>query len=111
MNHEHVGNAAMNAGHRQRPTRRRSLSAWEPVFAAVLGAAIVALVFVSQNHWRRGLLGLGMALLAGAVLRLVLPTRRVGLLVVRGRVFDVATLAVLGTMIIVVTLAVPVPGS
>ncbi|WP_235433270.1 MULTISPECIES: DUF3017 domain-containing protein [Protofrankia] len=101
----------MNAGRRQRLARRRSSPGWDPVLTVVLGAAIIALVFVSQDHWRRGLLGLGVVLLAGAVMRLVLPTRRAGLLAVRSRVFDVATLAALGVTIIVVTLAVPAPGS
>ncbi|AEH11162.1 MULTISPECIES: DUF3017 domain-containing protein [Protofrankia] len=81
------------------------------MLTVVLGAAIIALVFVSQDHWRRGLLGLGVVLLAGAVLRLVLPTRRAGLLAVRSRVFDVATLVALGMTIVAVTLAVPAPGS
>ncbi len=77
----------------------------------MLGAVLVAVVVVSQSHWRRGLLGLGAALFVGAVLRLLLPTSRVGLLAVRGRVFDVTALAVLGISIIAVTLAVPAPGS
>ncbi|WP_237702854.1 DUF3017 domain-containing protein [Candidatus Protofrankia datiscae] len=101
----------MNAGRRQRLARRRSSPGWDPVLTVVLGAAIIALVFVSQDHWRRGLLGLGVVLLAGAVLRLVLPTRRAGLLAVRSRVFDVATLVALGMTIVAVTLAVPAPGS
>ncbi|WP_322759543.1 DUF3017 domain-containing protein [Frankia sp. Cr2] len=106
-----VRHAAMNLRHRRSAPRWWSWPRREPVFAGVLGVVGVALVVVAASHWRRGLVGLGAALLAGALLRLFLPTRRVGLLVARGRVFDVTTLALLGITIIVVTLAVPAGGS
>jgi hypothetical protein len=49
----------------------------------------------------------GTAVVAAAVFRLVLPSRRAGLLVVRSRLFDVTVLAVLGLAILALGLAVP----
>ena len=46
---------------------------------AVLIAVGVGLVLVTFEHWRRGLVVIGIALLAAAALRLLLPVRRVGL--------------------------------
>jgi hypothetical protein len=65
--------------------------------AAVL---VVAVVFVAQDRWRRGAFFVGGATVLAAVLRLCLPTARVGLLAVRSRPFDVAAYAVLGGAII-----------
>ncbi|MBR7552321.1 DUF3017 domain-containing protein, partial [Mycobacterium tuberculosis] len=42
----------------------------------------------------------GTALLLGALLRAVLPTSRVGLLQVRGRFFDVVSLASVGAVML-----------
>ncbi|HSP37753.1 MAG TPA: DUF3017 domain-containing protein [Frankiaceae bacterium] len=75
----------------------------------VLLAVLVGLALVGQDHWRRGLLLAGIGLLAGAVVRLVLPARMVGLLAVRGRVFDAVVLAILGTAVIALTSSVPLP--
>ncbi|WP_239404596.1 DUF3017 domain-containing protein [Frankia sp. Cj3] len=105
-----AGHAVMSLRHRQSVSRWRSWLRREPVFAAMFGAVGLALLFVVAGHWRQGLVGLGAVLLAGAFLRMVLPTRRVGLLAARSRAFDVTTLGVFGLMIIVVTLTVP-PGS
>jgi hypothetical protein len=78
---------------------------------AVLAGVALGLVLVAQDRWRRGLLGVGMVLLGAAVLRLVLPTRSIGMLAVRSRVFDVLTLLAFGVAVIVLTLAVPYYGA
>jgi hypothetical protein len=75
----------------------------------VLLGVLIGLALVGQDHWRRGLLVAGVALLVGAVLRLVLPARAVGLLVVRRRPFDVAVLAAFGLAILILTYSVPLP--
>jgi hypothetical protein len=75
---------------------------------AVLVAVAVGLAMVALEHWRRGLLVLGLALVGAAVLRLVLPERRVGFLAVRSRPVDVVLMA--GTGIAVAVLSVVVPG-
>jgi hypothetical protein len=75
---------------------------------AVLVAVAVGLGMVALEHWRRGLLVLGLALVGAGVLRLVLPERRVGFLAVRSRPVDVVLMA--GTGIAVAVLSVVVPG-
>jgi hypothetical protein len=77
---------------------------------AVLAGVAVGLVLVAEDRWRRGLLGIGVVLVGAAVLRLLLPTRSVGVLAVRSRVFDVLALLAFGTAVIVLTLTVPYEG-
>ena len=79
-----------------------------PLFA-VLVAVAVGLAMVAVEHWRRGLLVVGLALVGAAVLRLVLPVRRAGFLAVRSRPVDVVLMA--GTGVAVALLSVVVPGS
>jgi hypothetical protein len=49
------------------------------------------------------------AVLVAAVLRLVLPERRAGLLLSRRRLLDVVVLAILGASIMAVVLVLPSP--
>jgi DUF3017 family protein len=74
---------------------------------AVLVAVAVGLAMVALEHWRRGLLVVGLALVGAAVLRLVLPVRRVGFLAVRSRPVDVVLMAGTGIVLAVLTLSVP----
>jgi hypothetical protein len=75
----------------------------------VLLVVLVGLALVGQGFWRRGLVLMGAGLGLGAVLRLALPERRVGLLAVRSRRFDVAVLALLGAAIIAIAVPLPAP--
>ena len=84
-------------------TRLRRHWPWLAVVAGV-GAGILVMYL---DHWRRGLFMIGVASLLGAVFRAVLPARRVALLVVRSRAFDVATLLTLGLAIIVLSVVIP----
>ena len=81
----------------------------EIAFGLVLLGVLVGLALIAQDHWKQGLSLMGVTLLAAAVARLLLPASRVGLLVVRSRPFDVATLALLGAAILGVTFQVPLP--
>jgi hypothetical protein len=74
---------------------------------AVLAAVAVGLVLVTFEHWRRGLTVMGLALVGAALLRLLLPERRVGFLAVRSRPVDVVLLAGAGLALTVVSLAIP----
>jgi hypothetical protein len=67
---------------------------------AVSAVIVVAVVLVAASRWRRGALVLGFAVLLAAGFRLLLPEARVGLLAVRGRVFDVAALLATGAAIV-----------
>lgn len=76
---------------------------WAPT-ALVLGIAAIGLLRVLTQHWREGAALLAGSLLVAAVLRVLLPDDRAGLLAVRGRVIDVALYLGLG----LVTLALAV---
>ena len=55
---------------------------------------------IALDHFRSGCLILGVSVLFAALARLVLPVRRVGLLVVRSRAFDVLVLVTMGTSLV-----------
>ena len=74
-----------------------------PLLAALVSVA-AGLLLVTLGYWRRGLVVIGLALMGTAVLRLLLPLRRVGLLAVRSRWVDVLMLAGTGLAITVLTL-------
>lgn len=80
-----------------RPRRRRRFP--EPGIGAILGVA-GALLLVWLHHPRAGLYLLGLVLALLSLLRLVLPARDAGLLVVRGRVFDTLALALLAAVLL-----------
>ncbi len=67
----------------------------------VVGAGLVLVTF---GYWRRGLIVIGLSLIGAALLRLLLPVRRVGLLAVRSRSVDVLLLAGAGLALTVLTL-------
>jgi hypothetical protein len=62
---------------------------------------------LGPRHVVSGMLPVASAVLVAAVLRLVLPDRRAGLLLSRRRVFDVLVLAGLGASILAVVLVLP----
>jgi hypothetical protein len=68
----------------------------------VLLAAAWGYLIVEPGHWGRGAGVIAVAVLLAAVLRAVLPTRRVGLLAVRSRWLDVACYLALGGAILAV---------
>jgi Protein of unknown function (DUF3017) len=77
-----------------------------PLLAVLVGVA-VGLVMVAFEHWRRGLVVVGLVLVGGGVLRLLLPLRRVGFLAVRSRPVDVVLLVGVGVTLTAFALAVP----
>ena len=74
---------------------------------AVLTVVGIGLVVVAFDYWRRGIVIVGLALLGAAVLRLLLPVRRVGFLAVRSRPVDVVLLAGTGLALTVIVLTIP----
>ena len=81
-----------------------------PLLVVVAGVALGLLVSVlGDSTWRLGSVLVGLALLVGAVERLVLSDQAAGLLQVRGKGFDVAVLALFGLAVVVLALLVP-PG-
>ncbi len=81
----------------------------EVALGLTLLGVLIGLALVAQNHWKQGLSLIGLTLLLAAAARLLIPASRVGLLVVRSRPFDVATLTILGVAILGVTFQVPLP--
>ena len=74
---------------------------------AVLIAVAAGLLLVTVGHWRQGLVVVGLALVGGAVLRALLPVRRVGFLAVRSRPVDVLLMAGTGLLLTGIALVVP----
>jgi hypothetical protein len=73
---------------------------------AVLVLVGIGLLEVAVDHWRRGLVVIGVALVVGGALRLFLPVRRVGFLAVRSRPMDVVLLVGTGLVLAVVALSI-----
>jgi Protein of unknown function (DUF3017) len=69
-------------------------------FIAVMALIVVAAIFLIFDRWRRGTFVLGSAALLAALLRAILPTSRVGLLEVRGRMSDVSSMVIVGVAIL-----------
>jgi hypothetical protein len=94
-----------------RPPRRGALGVilrqWPLLI--VLGGGVTALFVVASGNFRLGCTLLGASVGFAAVARAVLPARRVGLLVVRSRLFDVVVLATMGAALVVLAVVVPGP--
>lgn len=60
----------------------------------------VALVLVAAGFWRRGAFLIGVGVGVAAALRLVLPDDRAGLLVVRAKSLDFATMTTISAVMI-----------
>jgi Protein of unknown function (DUF3017) len=85
----------------------RSLRQW-PLLVVVIGVlAGLVVSFLGESTWRLGCLLIGASLGVGAVERIALPSRDVGLLQVRTKAFDVTVLAVAGAAIIALAIVVP----
>lgn len=79
-------------------TRRLVRSQW-PILT-VAGIFAVALILVAAGFWRRGAFLIGIAVGVAAALRLVLPDDRAGLLVVRNKSLDFATMTTISVVMV-----------
>jgi len=75
----------------------------------VLVGGVTALLVVALDGFRLGCTLLGASMAFAAVARMVLPARRVGLLVVRSRIFDVLILAAMAGALVVLSVVIPGP--
>jgi hypothetical protein len=90
------------------PSRRRVIHSLvkQRAFLAVLAVVIAAFIYltISPDHWRRGSIVIGFAMLLAGVLRAALPETEVGLLAVRGRWRDALIYLALGAVIVEVVI-------
>ena len=93
--------------HRLPSRRRRWWTQW-PIAVVLVGVA-VSLTIVALDHFPIGSLMLGPSLVLAFVLRLVLPSDRVGLLAVRSKSVDLVVLGTLAAALVVFALWVPRP--
>jgi Protein of unknown function (DUF3017) len=77
------------------------------ILVLAIGAAGLCTVIIASQHWLRGVLIIASSLLIAAAARFMLPSRRVGLLAVRGRFFDTACYLALGGAIVLFGLLLP----
>jgi hypothetical protein len=89
------------------PNAHRSPREWP--LGLVLLCAATGFVVIAADHFRRGTAVFAAAVFLAALLRLILPARRAGLLVVRSRGVDVAVLAVLAFGLGMLAVVVPPP--
>lgn len=82
------------------PEPRPPVMAQLGVWWLVAAVAVSGIVWAAMDHMLRATISLGGACLLGAVLRLVLPDRRAGGLVTRGRAVDVLLLAGFGVAVL-----------
>ncbi|HET9877310.1 MAG TPA: DUF3017 domain-containing protein [Mycobacterium sp.] len=75
-------------------TRRVIAGQWPILLVGLIFAT--AFVLAGANFWRRGAVLIGIGVGTAAVLRLALSDDRAGLLVLRGRGLDFATMATVG---------------
>ena len=78
---------------------------WLAVLLVVAGG----LGATAAGWWRTGTGVVALGLLLGAALRLGLPPRRAGWLVVRSRAFDAALLLTLGLAVLALAITIPRP--
>jgi hypothetical protein len=81
----------------------------KPVPLFVVAGLMAAGLFIATllDHWRLGSAVMGVALCLGAVLRLTLPARQAGMLVVRSRGTDAAVLLGLGLAVVALANTIP----
>ena len=85
----------------------RPATSWQLPSVLVLAAVAVGLVLATTVGWQTGTRVLGLAFLLAAGLRLSLPARSAGWLVVRTRGLDAAVLLVLGVAMVVLAETIP----
>ena len=88
-------------------TPRKPRTVGGAVYLTVLAATGAGLAVVAFGPWRVGVTIIGAALLAGALLRLVIPNDKAGMLGMRPKAFDVLVLGVLGVALAVLAAVIP----
>ena len=87
--------------------RRRPQTFGGIVYLVVVTMVASGLVIVAAGAWRTGVGWLGAGLLVGALLRLLLPDQRAGMLRVRRKGVDAGLLVLAGAMLIFLSVNIP----
>ena len=87
------------------PRRPRTLGGG--VYLAVLAGTLGGLALVVLGSWRTGLWVIGGSMIVGALGRLVIRDRSAGMLGVRRKFVDVATMALLGAALCALAVVIP----
>ena len=85
----------------------RPSTSWQLPSVLVLAVVASGLALATSVGWQTGTRVLGLAFLLAAVLRLTLPARSAGWLVVRTRGLDAAVLLVLGFAMVALAETIP----
>lgn len=72
-----------------------------------LVAVVAGLVLIAVGQWRFGVGGIGLAFVAGACARSVVPIDHTGMLRVRGKAFDIVWMTTLGVALLVLPFLIP----
>ncbi|GAA2331274.1 hypothetical protein GCM10009854_02900 [Saccharopolyspora halophila] len=75
-------------------------------FALVGAIGLIGFLLVAMQHWRRGTVVLGLALLLAAVFRALVPEERTGLLNIRSRAVDILLYGGFGVVIISIAMTI-----
>ena len=85
----------------------RPSTSWQLPSVLVIAVVAAGLALATAVSWQTGTRVLGLAFLLAAVLRLTLPARSAGWLVVRTRGLDAAVLLVLGFAVVALAETIP----
>jgi TctA family transporter len=77
------------------------------VYLIVVGMLVAGLVLVAFNAWRVGVFVVGLGFGLAFVMRLILPDHRAGMLRVRRRFLDLATLAMCSGVLLAMAILIP----
>ncbi len=77
------------------------------LYLVQLLAVLVGLGVVVAGPWRAGIVVVGLAFVIGAAGRSVVPIDHTGMLRVRGKIFDILWMTLLGVALIVLALIIP----
>jgi Protein of unknown function (DUF3017) len=102
---EEEGRPAPQPEHSIAPRKPRTLGGM--VYLAVLGVTGLGIGLVVLDRWRTGLTLVGGALVCGALARVVIRDHDAGMLGIRRKSVDVATLIVLGSGLVVLAAVIP----
>ncbi len=72
-----------------------------------LVAVVAGLVLIAVGQWRLGVGAIGLAFVAGAFARSVVPIDHTGMLRVRGKAFDIVWMTTLGVALLVLPFLIP----